>query len=136
MNAFPKTTARATACILICFLLSGCQIFTQGKKKLNEYCPGLKVGLNGVSWSSGSSHDVYILQYDSGDQKKVNSFFTDKANGFAGDKPRSYMDIKDGEDRAVADDDSILTKAFSKGKTNAVVIYNATTRRIIITEDY
>jgi hypothetical protein len=136
MRTIPKTTTLAAAGLVICFLLSGCQIFTEGKKKLNEYCPGLNVGLNGVNWSEGSSHAVYILQYDGSDQKKVSAWFADKANGFAGDKPRSYMDIKDGEDRAIADDDSILSKSFSKGKTNAVVIYNVTTRRIIITEDY
>jgi hypothetical protein len=136
MRTFSKITPRAAACLLICFLLTGCQIFTEGKKKLNEYCPGLKVGLNGVNWSEGSSHAVYILQYDRSDQKKVNAWFADKANGFAPDKSRSYMDIKDGENQAVADSDSILTKAITKGKTNAVVIYNATTRKIIITEDY
>jgi hypothetical protein len=136
MSAFSKTSTRFTATLLICFLLSGCQIFTEGKKKLNEYCPGLKVGLNGVNWFEGSSHAVYILKYDGADQKKINSWFADKTNGFAPDKSGSYMDIKDGDNLAVADGDSILTKSFSKGKTNAVVIYNATTRKIIITEDY
>src|SRR5580704_3175638 len=134
MRTFSKITISAAACLLICFLISGCQIFTEGKKKMNEYCPGLKVGLSGVSWSEGSSHAVYILQYDGSDQKKVNTYFADKANGFAAGKPRSYTDIKDGDNQAVADGDSILTKAFSKGKANAVVIYNVTTRRIIITE--
>ena len=136
MSAFSKTSTRFTATLLICFLLSECQIFTEGKKKLNEYCPALKVGLSGVNWSEGSSHAVYILQYDGADQKKVNAWFANKANGFAPDKSRSYMGIKDSENQAVADGDSILTKSFSKGKTNAVVIYNATTRKIIITEDY
>ena len=131
-----KTSLKVAAFALVCFLLSGCQIFTEGKKKLNEYCPGLNVGLSGVSWSEGSSHAVYILQYNSSDQKKVNAYFADKTNGFAPDKSRSYMDIKDGDNHAVADGDSILTKSINKGKTNAVVIYNATTRKIIITEDY
>ncbi len=131
-----QTTLKVAAFATICFLLSGCQLFTAGQKKLHAYCPGLKVKVDGVNWSGGSAHDIYVLQYDRSDQKKVNAYFADKANGFAVDKPRSYMDIKNGDTQAVADGDSILTKTVNKGKITATIIYNATTRRIIIAEDY
>jgi hypothetical protein len=135
LNNLRKKSAAVAACLLVCFFLSGCQLFAVGGQKLSEYCPGLSVKLDGISWHNSGSTGVLILQYDPGYQKKVNAYFADKANGFAGDKPRSYMDIKDGDNAAVADGDSILTKTIDKGKKTATVIYNATTRRIIIVEN-
>jgi hypothetical protein len=122
--------------VLICLILSGCAFFAVAGKKLSEYCPGLNIKLSGVSIATNNGRAITIVQYDNSWQKKVTAYFNDKANGFAGDKSRKYLDIKDGDDRAVADGDSILTKAVTKGKTNAVVIYNVTTSRIIITEDH
>jgi hypothetical protein len=134
----PKVTKAAkliAPVLLVCFLLSGCQLFTSAKQRLNTYCPGLKIGLNGVSWSSNRSGDVYILNYSAGDQGRVTAYFADTANRFAGGNARSYMDIKDGDDRAIADGDSIVSKTIAKPHKTATVIYNATTRRIIIIDD-
>ena len=100
--------------LFICVLLSGCAFFAAAGKKLSEYCPGLNIKLNGVSISTNNGREVTVVQYDNSWQKKVNAYFTDKTNGFATDKSRRYLDIKDGDDRAAADGDSILTKTMLK----------------------
>ena len=124
------------ATILICLLLYGCGFFVAAGQKVSKYCPGLNLKVDGVSWSSTKSRKITVVDYEAGYQKKVDAYFTDKSNGFVGDNPRKYLDLKSSDERAVADGDSILTKSFSKGKTNATVIYNATTRKIIVMEDY
>ena len=132
MNALKRAALWLTACLLACFLLQGCKFFTEGTKALKEYCPGLKVNINGVSWMGGTASDVYILKYDRSFEKRVYTYFADKSNGFSNDNSRGYLDIKDGEDRAVADGDSVVSKKIEKGKQSATVVFNRTTGIIII----
>jgi len=122
--------------VLICVFLSGCAFFAAAGKKLSDYCPGLNIKLNGVSISINDGREVTVVQYGDSWQKKVNTYFTDKANGFAGGDQRKYMTIKaSDDDQVVADGDSILSKTINKNNKTATVIYNVSTRKIIIVEE-
>jgi hypothetical protein len=131
-----RTLLKATvfAVTIICLLLSGCQLFTAGKKRLNEYCPGLNVSINGVNWSSNSSGSVFVLKYDRGYQKKVSAYFADPANGYKADNGRGYSDIKTNDKPEIDDDDAIVGKTIDKGKTTAKVVFDESTSKIIIIE--
>jgi hypothetical protein len=131
MNLIKKTSSG----ILICLLLSGCVFFAAAGKKLSEYCPGLNIKLDGVSMSINNGQKVTVVQYDDSWQKKVNAYFTDKANGYTGvgDK-RRYFSIKANDEAIVADGDSILTKTIVRGKKTATVIYNVSAQKIAIVE--
>jgi hypothetical protein len=132
MNLIKKTTTG----LLICLILFGCAFFAAAGKKLSEYCPGLNIKLDGVSISINDGKEVTVVQYDDSWQKKVNAYFTDKANGYTGvgDK-RRYMSIKANDEPIVADGDSILTKTIVKGNKTATVIYNVSARKIAIVEE-
>ncbi len=121
--------------LIICVLSSGCAFFAAAGKKLSEYCPGLNIKLDGVNMSINNGREVTVLDYSSSWQKKVNTYFTDKANGYAGGNQRRYMGIKASDEEIVADGDSILSKTIDKNKKTATVIYNATTQKIIILEE-
>ena len=86
--------------------------------------------------SINNGREVTVVQYDDSWQKKVNNYFTDKANGFTGGgDQRKYYSIKANDEAIVADGDSILTKTIVKGNKTATVIYNVTTRSIAIVEE-
>jgi hypothetical protein len=131
MNLIKKTSTG----LLICLILSGCAFFAAAGKKLSEYCPGLNIKLNGVNISINNGREVTVVQYSDSWQKKVNAYFTDKANDFTDGNPRRYLDIKVNDDAVVADGDSILSRAIDKDNEIVTVIYNASTRKIIIVED-
>jgi hypothetical protein len=132
MNLIKKTSTG----LLICLLLSGCALFTAAGKKLSEYCPGLNIKLDGVNISINNGREVTLVQYDDSWQKKVNAYFTDKANGFTGGgDQRRYLSIKANDEAVVADGDSILTKTIVKGNKTATVIYNVTAQKIAIVEE-
>ena len=130
MNLIKRTSAG----VLICLLLYGCGFFVAAAKKVSEYCPGLNLKLNGVSIITNNGRKMTIVAYEDSYQKKVDAYVSDKANGFAADNPRKYLDLKDDDNSVVADGDSILTKSVEGGGRNGTVIYNATTRKIIIVE--
>jgi hypothetical protein len=131
MNLIKKTSTG----LLICLILSGCAFFAAAGKKLSEYCPGLNIKLNGVNISINNGREVTVVQYSDSWQKKVNAYFTDKANGFAADDGRKYLDIKASDEQVVADGDSILTKTIVKGNKTATVIYDASSQKIAIVEE-
>jgi len=131
MNLIKKTSTG----VLICLLLSGCALFTAAGKKLSEYCPGLNIKLDGVNISINNGREITVVQYDDSWQKKVNAYFTDKTNGFAGGDQRKYGDIKANDDQVIAGGDSILSKTIIKGNKTATVIYNASTQKIVIIEE-
>ena len=112
-----------------------CHLFTGAEKRLNTYCPGLKINVNGVNWYGKPSRHIYVVGYDSVDQGKVNNYFADKAHGFAGDNARRYLDINSNDSAAVTNGDSVESKMFPGNKRSATVVYNLTTHRIIIIED-
>jgi len=121
--------------LMMCIFLSGCAFFAAAGKKLSTYCPGLNVSLTGVNMSINGGREVTVLDYGNSWQKKVNIYFTDKANGYTGGNQRRYQDLKADDDALVADGDSILSKTIDKNNKTATVIYNVSTRRIIIVEE-
>jgi len=121
--------------LMFFFLFSGCQIFTAGKKKLSLYCPGLKVDITGFSWSGDRSRDVYVLNYDRDFQKQVRAYFENKENGFVEEKNGDFYDIKIEDNKVIDRNDHVMVKTIEKSKGTAEVIFNETTRRIIIIEE-
>lgn len=121
--------------ILALFFLSGCQLFTQVGKKLNLYCPGLKVDIVAVSWSGDRSRDVYVSSYDRIFQTKVRAYFEKKENGFTEKENGDFYDITIDDNIVIARNDHILVKIIEKQKGTAEVIFNESTRRIIIIEE-
>ena len=119
---------------LLCLVLSGCQLFTEGNKRLHQYCPGLNIHINGISWSINNGHSAFILEYNSFFQKRVNAFFSDKKHGFAGDNPGKYAGITYQDDPIIASGDSIVSKTINTAKKTATVIYDVTAGKIVILE--
>jgi hypothetical protein len=135
MSLSKKLSTPLTVCLIICFLLSGCQLFSMGRKKLNEYCPGLKIDIDGVSWSGNGLHNAYILKYDHGAQRKVDAYFENKENGFSPGGGHRFSDIEIDDEPIIDADDNILCKTVDKGKETVTVVFNKTTRRIVIIEE-
>ena len=135
MNLSMNLFIRITSVLMLIFLLSGCKFFTEGKNKLKVYCPGLNVGVSGVSWSGNGARDVYVLEYDRDAQKKVVAYFEDKTNGFAEVKNGDFYDIEISDDKVIDRNDHVLLKTIEKKKGTAEVVFNETTRRIIIIEE-
>jgi len=135
LNNLHKKTAVVTTGLLVCFFLSGCQLFAIGGQKLSEYCPGLYIKLNGINWHEKGSVSVFILQYDHSYQQRAVKYFADTANGFTKAFGRTYYDqnIKEGLPDAV--DTTTVGKSIIKGTdTTASVYFDGTTERIIIME--
>jgi hypothetical protein len=135
MNIAKNLKIRITPFLMLIFLLSGCKFFTEGKNKLKVYCPGLNVSVIGVSWSGNAARDVYVLEYDRDSQKKAAAYFEDRANGFAEVKNGDFYDIEIDNDKVTDRNDNVLVKTIEKKKGSAEVIFNETTRKIIIVEE-
>jgi hypothetical protein len=135
LNNLHKKTAAVAAGLLVCFFLSGCQLFAIGGQKLSKYCPGLNVKIDGINWHETGSVSVFILQYDHSYQQKVVKYFANPANGYTKEVGRTYYDqnIKEGTPDAV--DTTTIGKIINKGiDTTASVYFDGTTERIIIIE--
>jgi hypothetical protein len=65
------------ACIIVCILLSGCQLFTKPKKRLNRYCPRLIVDIDAVNWSGNGPTKVITVDYDRSFVKRVDAYFAE-----------------------------------------------------------
>jgi len=135
LNNVHKKSAAVAVGLLVCFFLSGCQLFAIGGQKLSEYCPGLNVKLNGINWHINGSVSVFILQYDQPYQPKVVKYFADTANGFTKAIGRTYYDQNIKEGLADAVDTTTVGKIINKGSdTTASVYFDEATERIIIIE--
>jgi hypothetical protein len=134
-NTFRNLIAKTSFFLITFLLLSGCQFYIDGKKKLNLYCPGLKVNISGVSWSGDASKDVYVLSYDRDFQKKIQSYFKKKENGFTEVKNGDFYDIVINDNKVIDRKDQVVVKTIEKSKGTAEVIFNETTRKIIIIEE-
>jgi len=135
MNVSKTVISRTSFLLVLFFLLSGCQFFVEGKKKLNLYCPGLKVNIVEVSWSGSGSRDDYVLGYDRNFQKTVRTYFKKKENGFTEVKNGDFYDIEIDDNHVIDRNDHIVVKIIEKTKGTAEVIFNETTRKIIIIEE-
>ena len=135
LNNLNKKSAAVAAGLLICFFLSGCQLFGIGGQKLSKYCPGLNIKLDGINWHENGSTSVYILQYNHSYQQKAVKYFADTANGYTKALDRTYYDqnIKEGLTDAV--DTTTVGKTINNGSdTTASVYFDGATERIIIIE--
>lgn len=129
----------SSASLLVCFFLSGCQLFAIGDKKLNKYCPGLNIKVDGFNWHENwrDSHSIntYILQYDQSYHQKVVNYFADPAKGYTKEFGRTYyaQNIKEGMPDAI--DTTTVGRIINRGKdTSASVYFDVTTDWIIIIE--
>src|ERR1700749_3895716 len=130
MNLLKRTSAG----LLICLVLYGCGFLAAPGQKVSKYCPGLNLKINGVNIWSTESRKITVVQYEDSYQGKVDAYFGDKSKGYGVGNPREYLDLKNGEDHAVSEGDSILTATVLGTNVTGTVIYNATTKRIIIIE--
>jgi hypothetical protein len=135
MKASKRISTGITAFLMLIFLLPGCQIFTAASKKLNLYCPGLKIGVSGINWSANGGRSVYVLTYNSNEQKKVQDYFENKANGFAEEKNGDFYGIEIDNEPVIDRNDNILGKTIEESKVTAEVVLNESTRKIIIIEE-
>jgi hypothetical protein len=122
--------------LLILLLFSSCHIFTESKKKLAEYCPGLDVNINGMNWQKTALKKIYVLHYDEDSQKKVETYFGKPDNGYVEGKTGDFANIEIGEDHdlVINGNDHIMVKAIQTSKGTTKVVFDETTQRIVIIE--
>ncbi|OCX51890.1 hypothetical protein BEL04_17965 [Mucilaginibacter sp. PPCGB 2223] len=114
-------------------LLLSCNL-PNGKQELNLCCPGLKINISGITYAYSNGLSFEIFTYDNGSQKQVQDYFTKKENGFTPDKNKDLYDLKEEDNALIDKNDSIVGKTIPKKKGKAEVVFNASTRRIIIIE--
>ena len=134
MKIQKNTTTRLVILLSLLFLISGCRLFTEGKKKLDLYCPGLNIDINGVSYSVNGARDVYVLSYDPSLQKRVKNYFELKENNFMEERDSRFFDIEIDDENIMDKSDNVIGKTIKTNKGNTEVAFNETTRRIIIVE--
>jgi len=134
MHITRKTLISAIALIALFFIASGCQLFDSAKKKLHIYCPGLKVAINGVSYSVHGARDVYVLSYDHDSQQSVKTYFERPENGFHEIKDGDFYDIEMDNNNIIDKNDNIIGKIVKNAKDSTEVIFNESTRKIIFIE--
>jgi hypothetical protein len=121
--------------LALLFVFSGCKFLTEGKQKLAHYCPGLQITNPGITYAYSDGKSFYVISYDSSFQEAVKSYFEKKENGFAEIKDGDFYNMKVGDEPVIDKSDNFLGKAFKEKKGNTEVIFNETTRRIIIIEN-
>ena len=120
--------------LTLLFFTSGCQLFDSAKKKLHIYCPGIKVAINGVSYSVHGARDVYVLSYDNSSQSSVKAYFEKPENGFHEVKDGDFYNIEMDNNNIIDGNDNILGKTVKNAKDSTEVIFNESTRKIIFIE--
>jgi hypothetical protein len=134
MNTARKTLAQAALLLMPLFLLSGCHLFTEANNKLHLYCPGLKISIDGVSYSVNGSRDAYVLNYDHSFQKQVQTYFENKKNGFEEKTEGDFYDIEVDNDNVIDKNDHVLCKTIKTKTGREDVVFDETTRRIVFVE--
>jgi len=134
MSTVKNAVCRLAILLVLLFCLSGCHLFTEGKRVLNLYCPGLRVDIGGVSYSANGARDFYVLSYDRSFQKQVQTYFAKKENNFTEVKDSDLFDLEMDDEAVIDKTDSIVGKTIDQRKGKAEVVFNQTTRRIIIVE--
>jgi hypothetical protein len=117
------------------FIIIGCNFIKDGKAKLAHYCPGLKINISGMSYAYSSGKTFYVISYEPSSQGTIKSYFENKENGFAEINDSKLYDMKVDDESVIDKSDNFVGKAFKDVKGNAEIIFNETTRRIIIIED-
>jgi hypothetical protein len=132
MKKIKRLSFLAFIALVLLFPLSGCHLFDSAKQKLNLYCPGLKIDLSGVNYSVNGARDVYVLSYDESFQKQVAAYF--QSNGFTAVNNK-LGDIEVDDENMVDPNDNMVAKEIKTKKQDVEVVFNQTTRRIIIIEN-
>jgi hypothetical protein len=121
--------------LTLLFMVSGCQFITEGKQKLAYYCPGLKIATPGITYVFSGGKGSYVIDYEPSSQKEVKAYFEKNENGFTEEKDGDFYNIQLDDKPVIDSTDNILGKTFKHTKGNTEVIFNGTTRRIIIIEN-
>jgi len=127
-------TVKIVILLTISCLLSGCQLFTKGRAKLNLYCPGLNIDIDGIGYSVSGAREAYILSYDQNFQKRVKNYFEFKENNFNEEKDNRLYDIEINDEKVIDESDNIIGKTVKTNKGTTNIVFNETTRQIIIVE--
>jgi hypothetical protein len=131
-----KSTYILRVSLLALFLaFSGCKFLTEGKQKLAHYCPGLQITNPGITYAYSDGKGFYVFDYDQSAQGDVKTYFEKKENGFAEEKDGDFYNIKLDDKPVIDRADNILGKTFKHAQGNTEVVFNETTRRIIIIEN-
>lgn len=129
---------------IIPLFLSSCHLFDEAKQRLQLYCPGLKISLNGVNIQNHTEADMsnkklFVLTYFSGSEQTVKNYFLNEAHGFK-IMPHDSILQKESEDddsddhKTIENEDIILGKTISQQNGHAIVMFNQTKNIIIIAE--
>ena len=113
----------------------GCKFITEGKQKLANYCPGLKISDPGMTYAYSNGKAFYVIDYDQSSQEAVKAYFENKENGFADEKDGDFYNLTLDDKPVIEKTDNILGKTLKHSKGNTEVIFNESTRRIIIIEN-
>ncbi|MDB5003437.1 MAG: hypothetical protein JWQ34_1662 [Mucilaginibacter sp.] len=124
--------------------LSSCHLFDEAKQRLQLYCPGLKISLNGVNIQEHAEADMsdkklFVLTYFSGSEQAVKSYFLNKANGFK-IMPHDAIFKKESEDddsddhKTIENTDIVFGKTVTQQNGYTIVMFNQTKNIIIIAE--
>ncbi len=131
-----KSTRKILVTLLaIFFIASSCNFVGDAKTKFARYCPGLKINTAGISYAYSNGKTFYVISYDQSSQKEVKTYFEKKENGFGENKDSDLYDLKFNDDPAIDKSDNILTKTIKHRKGSTVVVFNETTRRILIIDN-
>ncbi len=120
--------------LAIFFIASSCNFISDAKTKFAQYCPGLQINTTGVSYAYSNGKTFYVVSYNQSSQKAVKLYFEKTENGFGENKDEGLYDLKINDDPAIDKSDNVLTKTFKHPKGSTEVVFNETTRRIIIIE--
>lgn len=134
MYIIRKPFISAITLLTLFFLTSGCQLFDSAKKKLHIYCPGIKVAINGVSYSVHGSRVVYVLSYDHDSQQSVKTYFEKPENGFHEIRDGDFYTIEMDNNNIIDRNDNIVGKTIKTAKDSTEVVFNESTRKIIFIE--
>lgn len=126
---------RTSEYLIICLLLAGCAFFDAGTKKLDKYCPRLSVDIFSYHEIIGSTKTIWILHYHKSFQQRVDTYFSNKVNGFTSES-RSVLLNELGRIRSKVYSDSVLTKTIKKVNERTSIIYDKPVHRIVIIEQF
>ncbi|HTK19645.1 MAG TPA: hypothetical protein VL442_09040 [Mucilaginibacter sp.] len=88
-----------------------------------------------MSYAYSSGKTFYVISYDPSSQETVKSYFEKKDNGFTEIKDADLYNMKVDDESVIDKSDNVLGKTFKDSKGSTEVIFNESTRRIIIIED-
>jgi hypothetical protein len=124
--------------------LSSCHLFNEAKQRLQLYCPGLKISLNGVNIQEHTETDLsdkklFVLTYFSGSEQTVKSYFLNEVHGFK-IMPHDAIFLKESEDddsddhKTIENEDIVFGKTITQQNGYTIVMFNQTKDIIIIAE--